>query len=89
MYGKYPSSVMLIIQQLEKKVYFYQLAARKAHGRLVLRMLCVFHVCWYNIYIYLWIRTYHVRNNYVTYIVAMQPCLSRLQQSRRVNGCFV
>jgi len=26
------------------------------------------------------IRTYHVRNNYVKYIVAMRPYFSRLQQ---------
>ena len=30
------------------------------------------------------IRTYHVRNNYVTYIVAMRPYLSRLRQFRRL-----
>ena len=46
----------------------------KACGWLVLRLLCVFSVCWY---IYLCVRTYHVRNNYVTYTVAMRPCLSR------------
>ena len=28
------------------------------------------------------VRTYHVRNNYVTYIVAMRPYYSRLQQFR-------
>ena len=28
------------------------------------------------------VRTYHVRNNYVTYIVAMRPCFSRLRQFR-------
>jgi len=27
--------------------YFYQLAAREVRGQLVLRLLCVFHVCWY------------------------------------------
>jgi len=36
----------------------------------LLRLLCVFCVCCY-IYIYLCIHTYHVCNNYVTYIVAM------------------
>ena len=30
------------------------------------------------IYIHMCVRTYHVRNNYVTYIVAMRPYLSRL-----------
>ena len=53
---------------------FYQPAARFVRGRLVLRLLRVLHVCWY-IYIYLCVRTYHVRNNYVTYIVAMRPQL--------------
>ena len=28
------------------------------------------------------VRTYHVRNNYVTYIVAMRPCFSRIRQFR-------
>ena len=36
----------------------------------------------YIIYIYMCIRTYHVRNNYITYIVAMQPYFSRLRQFR-------
>ena len=43
----------------------------------VLRLLCVFHICWY---MYLCVCTYHVRNNYITYIVALQPCFSRLRQ---------
>ena len=30
-----------------------------------------------RLYIYMCVRTYHVRNNYVTYIVAMRPYLSR------------
>ena len=34
------------------------------------------------IYIYLCVRTYHVRNNYITYIVAMWPYFSRLRQFR-------
>ena len=38
---------------------------------LVLRLLCVFRVC-----------TYHVNNNYVTYIVAKRHYLSRLQPFR-------
>ena len=41
--------------------------------QLVLRLLCVF--CVYIIHS-LCIRTYHVRNNYVVYIVAMRPYLS-------------
>jgi len=35
-------------------------------------------------YLSLCIRTYHVRSNYVTYIVAMRPYLSQLQQFRRL-----
>ena len=51
---------------------FYQPAVRFMHGRLVLRLLCGFRVCIHiYIYIYMCVRTYHVRNNYVTYIVAM------------------
>jgi len=34
------------------------------------------------IYIYICVRTYHMCNNYVTYIVAMQPYFSRLRQFR-------
>ena len=33
------------------------------------------------VYIYLCVCTYHVRNNYVTYIVAMRPYFSRLCDS--------
>jgi len=65
----------------------YQPAARFTCGRLVLKLLCVFHICWY-IYIYIYIclcvRTYHVRNNYVTYIVAMRPYFSQLRQFRQL-----
>ena len=38
------------------------------------------------IYIYMCVHTCHVRNNYVTYIVAMQPYFSRLGQI--LDGCF-
>jgi len=41
----------------------------------------------YNIYIYSCVVTYHVRNNYVTYIVAIQPYFSRLRQFRRLLSC--
>jgi len=58
---------------------FYQPAAREAHGRLVLRLLCRFRVC---ISVNLCVRTYHVRNNYVTYIVARRPYLCNL------DGCL-
>ena len=37
--------------------------------RLALRLLCISRVCCYiyiYIYVYLCVRTYHVRNNYVT-----------------------
>ena len=56
---------------------YYQPAARFVRGRLVLRLLCRFCVC-------MCVRTYHVHNNYVTYIVAMQPYFSRLRQFRRL-----
>jgi len=46
----------------------------------------LFCVCWY---ILICVSAHHVRNNYVTYIVAMRPCSSRLRQFRRVDGCFV
>ena len=38
------------------------------------------------IYVCMCVRTYHVRNNYVMYIVAMRPStyISRLQQLRRL-----
>jgi len=49
----------------------------KAQSQLVLRLLNVFHVC---VYLGLCICTYHVRNNYVTYIVAMQFYFSQLRQ---------
>ena len=53
----------------------------RVRSRLVLRLLCGFRVCWY---VYLCVHTYHVRNNYVTYIVAMRPYFSRLRQFRRL-----
>ena len=42
-------------------------------GKSEVRLLCGFCVC-RNIY--LCVRTYHVCNNYVTYIVAMRPYFS-------------
>jgi len=53
----------------------------RPRGWLVLRLLCHFRVC---ISVYLCVRTYHERDNYVTYIVAMQPYFSRPQQLRRL-----
>ena len=50
---------------------FYQLAMHFVYGQLALRSVCI-HV------LYLHIPTYHVHNDYVTYIVAMQPYFSRL-----------
>jgi len=38
----------------------------------------------YNIYVCMCVRTYDVRNNYVTYIVAMRRYFSRLWQFRRL-----
>jgi len=58
---------------------FHQAAVHFARSRLILRLLCVFHVC-------LCVPTYHVLNNYVTYIVAMRPYFSPLQQ---LDSCFV
>ena len=50
---------------------FLPAAMREARGRLVLRLLCGFHIC---IYIYMYVRLHSYNyNNYVTYIVAMQP----------------
>ena len=37
--------------------------------------------------VYMCIHTYHVRNNYITYIVAMQPYFSRLWKFRRLLSC--
>jgi len=48
----------------------------EARGRLVLRLLCGFRVC-----MCMCICTYHVRNNDVTYIVAMRSN-TRLRQFR-------
>ena len=36
--------------------------------------------------VYMCVRTYHVGNNYVTYIAAMRPYFSRLWQFRRGVG---
>jgi len=58
---------------------YYQPAARFACGRLVLRLLCRFHIC---ISVYLCVRTYHMCDNYVMYIVAMRPYFSRPWQLR-------
>jgi len=61
--------------------FFNQPATHEARGRLVLRLLCGFCVCIYiYIYICMCVCTYHVRNNYVTYIVAMRPYFGRLRQ---------
>ena len=56
---------------------FYQLAAHFTCGQLVLRLSCGFHIC-------MCVHTYHVRNNYIMYIVTMRPYVSRLWQFRRV-----
>ena len=60
---------------------FYQPATREARGQLAgpkitSRFARLF------VYIYLCVCTYHVRNNYVTYIVAMRPWFSCLRQFR-------
>ena len=63
-----------------------QPAVREARDRLVLRLLRGFRVCIY-IYICMCVRTYHVRNNYVTY----NCCHATLLQSTSaidLDGCF-
>jgi len=52
----------------------------EAHGWLVLRLLCGFRFCWYMVF--MCSRTFHVRNNYITYIVAIRPYFSRPRQFR-------
>ena len=54
------------------------LRARPAGPKITLRFLRLY------IYICMCVHTYHVHNNYVTYIVAMQPYFSRLRQFRRL-----
>jgi len=64
---------------------FYQPASRAA-GWLVLRLLCGFRIC-----VYICVHTYHVYNNYITYIVAMRSYFSRLRQFRQllcVYSCY-
>ena len=60
---------------------FYQPAMHEVCGQLVLRLLFIFCIC---LYVYLCVPTYHMRNNYVTYIVAMQPYFSQLWQFRQL-----
>jgi len=66
---------------------YYQLAARKARGRLVLRLLCVFHVCWY-IYIYIYIHASTLITCTIITSCSLHCChatlLSQLQQFRRL-----
>jgi len=52
---------------------FYQPAAHKVPGQLVLRLLYIFCIC---LSIGLCVPTYHMHNNYVTYIVATQVYFS-------------
>jgi len=42
-------------------------------------------LCFPHLYLSLCVRTYHMRNNCITYIVAMQPYLSWLWQFRRLH----
>ena len=37
--------------------------------------------------VYLCVRTYHMHNNYVTYIVTMRPYFSRLRQIKQLLSC--
>jgi len=76
----------LINNEIQYFAAFYPPGAREARCRLVLRLLCGFRVCWCNYIIYylcerVRIRTYHVRNNYVTYTA---PCVSRLRKFSRL-----
>ena len=67
---------------------FYQLAASFVCSQLVLCDYFVFSasVCIYvRTYVSLCVSTYHMRNNYVTYIVAMQP----LFDFGNLGDCFV
>ena len=58
---------------------FYQPATCKACGRLVLRLLYSFCVC---LYLGLCVPTYHLHNNYITYIAAIWLDFIWLWQSR-------
>ena len=60
-----------------QKLFFYQPGARPAGPKITL--------LFPRLYVYMCICTYHVRNNYVTYIVAMRPYYtSPLRQFRRL-----
>jgi len=59
----------------------------EARVRLVLRLLYVFRVCCFvGLSVCVCVRTYHVHNNYVKYIVAMQLYFSRLQTDALSTG---
>jgi len=55
---------------------FYHPAMCEVGGQLVLRLPYIFRVCWF---VCVCVCTHHVHNNYITYIVAMWLCFSRLQ----------
>ena len=61
--------VHVIVQPADKGTNFYQLAAHKAHGWLVLRLLYIFHIC---LSVGLCDPTSHMHNNYmhITYCIS-------------------
>jgi len=62
---------------------YYQPAAHEAHGRLVLRLLCIFCVCWYICASALIMCTIITSRSL---LVAMQPYLVDFGN---LDGCFV
>ena len=62
---------------------FYQPTAPKAYGRLVLRLLYVFHICLFVCGLY--VPTYHMHTTYVTYIVTMLLYLVDLTAALSTN----
>ena len=66
----------LSMQQQTNFFVVYLTSVRCADSQLVLRL--HFPHLYLCTYIYLHIHTYHMHNNYVMYVVAMQPYLSQL-----------
>ena len=63
----------------EDRWVYFQPGECEERGWLVLRLLYVFQVCLFvGWFVTLCILTYHVRNNYITHIVALQLCFSWL-----------
>ena len=49
--------------------------------------ICDIHLRFPRQLVYMCVRTYHVHNNYVTYIVAMRPYFSQLRQFKQLLSC--